>query len=269
MRSYYYLQWYLIKIISFLLVSDNNTRALKIDSRGNRQLLWARTSLFRRQSNTASVNLDYRLLRRMSQNLTRYSRIFVFGETCRFKTDSLKMIYIGRLLFTVSMSLARLSILYFIGLLAVTEWVIKINQALIGIVAVWSVAALFAFAFQCQLPYPWDSEPGRCVNQVCNRLAVWDVWTNKPLTASIKLFWHHSWYHHWLPHICPPDLHYMERADRHESERHHCYCICNEATVSTSKPIQVHLPTRAQCLSSGDISNPCPEVSRQLAKIFR
>ena len=78
----------------------------------------------------------------------------------------MKMIYIGKLLFIASVNLARLSIIDFIGLLAVSDWITRLNRIIFSIVSLWTVIALFAFAFQCQLPLPWNSEASRCIDQV-------------------------------------------------------------------------------------------------------
>jgi len=40
------------------------------------------------------------------------------------------------------------------------------SYALITFVSAWAVAAIFAAAFQCHLPGPWDFTRGRCINQV-------------------------------------------------------------------------------------------------------
>ena len=36
---------------------------------------------------------------------------------------------------------------------------------LLGIIGAWGVAAVISLAIQCDLPSPWDSTPGRCLNQ--------------------------------------------------------------------------------------------------------
>jgi hypothetical protein len=35
----------------------------------------------------------------------------------------------------------------------------------LGITAVWTIAAVISLAVQCDLPTPWDSTPERCINQ--------------------------------------------------------------------------------------------------------
>ena len=38
-------------------------------------------------------------------------------------------------------------------------------KVILGLICGWAVAALFALGLQCELPSPWDSSQGRCVNQ--------------------------------------------------------------------------------------------------------
>lgn len=38
-------------------------------------------------------------------------------------------------------------------------------RVVLGVTAAWAVAAVISLAVQCDLPKPWDSTPGRCIDQ--------------------------------------------------------------------------------------------------------
>lgn len=44
--------------------------------------------------------------------------------------------------------------------------------ATLGLVAVWMIASIFAFAFQCEVPTPWALGPETCIDQYALHIGV-------------------------------------------------------------------------------------------------
>jgi hypothetical protein len=44
--------------------------------------------------------------------------------------------------------------------------------ALLAVVALWALSGIFALAFQCDLPRPWDFSTGRCINQYALQIVI-------------------------------------------------------------------------------------------------
>lgn len=75
-------------------------------------------------------------------------------------------LYASELLYILSLSLAKISVLQFIDKLNVNKLHKKTCfLATIAIIA-WAVAAFFTLAFQCRIPIPWDRNSGHCINAV-------------------------------------------------------------------------------------------------------
>jgi hypothetical protein len=45
-------------------------------------------------------------------------------------------------------------------------------QILLLVIALWTTSGIFALAFQCELPKPWISAPGRCIDQQAMYIAL-------------------------------------------------------------------------------------------------
>lgn len=69
------------------------------------------------------------------------------------------------------MAFAKASITLLIVAIKPNPTVLKGCRALLVVIAVWAIISIFALAFQCDLPRPWDSTPGRCINQ--HALLIW------------------------------------------------------------------------------------------------
>jgi hypothetical protein len=72
-----------------------------------------------------------------------------------------------------ALCLAKLTTLVYIHALSPEKRFEVMNTMLEAFIILWSVAAEFAIAFQCQLPLPWATMTGKCFNTVylsCNVL---------------------------------------------------------------------------------------------------
>ena len=61
-----------------------------------------------------------------------------------------------------------------------------------GLIATWGVATVFAFAFQCSLPHPWNNTSGVCHNQhaLYYASAAIDILTDVVLTVlPVVILW--------------------------------------------------------------------------------
>jgi len=68
-----------------------------------------------------------------------------------------KFVYAYQILFIITISLSKLSLLAFIIRLIPSPRNLLGSGILMGIIAVWGIATTFSIAFQCSLPRPWDT----------------------------------------------------------------------------------------------------------------
>jgi hypothetical protein len=76
-----------------------------------------------------------------------------------------KYFYSSEILLIASLAFAKASVTLLIAVINLQRNVSLACYVLLGVVALWAVTGIFALAFQCDLPRPWDSDPGRCINQ--------------------------------------------------------------------------------------------------------
>ena len=76
-----------------------------------------------------------------------------------------KYLYSSEILLIASLAFAKASITFLLIAITPQRNVLLACYVLLGVVALWAVTSIFATAFQCDLPRPWDSDPGRCINQ--------------------------------------------------------------------------------------------------------
>ncbi len=79
--------------------------------------------------------------------------------------NSLKYFYASELLLILSVAFAKASVTLLIVAIKPGEGVLRACYGVLAVVGLWAVSGFFALAFQCDLPRPWLSDPGRCINQ--------------------------------------------------------------------------------------------------------
>lgn len=76
------------------------------------------------------------------------------------------MWYTSLLLFIISLGLSKTSVVVLLASLTPDQKHKKIFHSVIGLVAIWTIASLFAVALQCNLSHPWKTIGQRCDNVV-------------------------------------------------------------------------------------------------------
>ncbi len=74
--------------------------------------------------------------------------------------------YALSILYILTLAAAKIAALIFINRLTASRVYLVVLCASIGLVALWGLAALFAFAFQCGLSHPWNSNIEQCFDSV-------------------------------------------------------------------------------------------------------
>lgn len=77
----------------------------------------------------------------------------------------LQILYASDLLYALSLSLAKVSVLQFLGKLSVNKLHSKICFWSSILIVAWTVPVFFTLAFRCGLP-PWRIDSDHCVNIV-------------------------------------------------------------------------------------------------------
>lgn len=73
--------------------------------------------------------------------------------------------YAYQILFIITICLSKISLLLFIIRLTPSAVITKGGRILMGAIILWGIATVFALAFQCSLPQPWNVTSGACRNQ--------------------------------------------------------------------------------------------------------
>lgn len=100
--------------------------------------------------------------------------------------------YIYQILFVLTICLSKVSLLLFITRLTPNASTIKTGWFILAGITAWGVATIFAFAFQCALPRPWDTISGVCHNQGALHYvtAIIDILTDVALTIHpVIILW--------------------------------------------------------------------------------
>ena len=84
------------------------------------------------------------------------------------------------------MAFAKLSLGLLITSLMAEGFSLLASRGLLVIILGWALASIFALAFQCSVPHPWDFG-GRCIDQVrANRELLRPLLTGSSRLLSIK-----------------------------------------------------------------------------------
>ncbi|TEY61421.1 hypothetical protein BOTCAL_0169g00260 [Botryotinia calthae] len=75
-----------------------------------------------------------------------------------------QMWYTSLLFFIISLGLSKTSVVVLLGSLTPDQKHKKIFHSVIGMMAIWTIASLFAVALQCNLAHPWKTIGQRCDN---------------------------------------------------------------------------------------------------------
>lgn len=89
------------------------------------------------------------------------------------------MLYLAAILF------AKLSTLSLVARLSPNHFHAKVIRSVFALVIVWGVTSVFASAFQCNLPRPWDTTKGHCFDTVSESTRR----RPNPLTLCQFTFW--------------------------------------------------------------------------------
>ncbi|KAL8783596.1 MAG: hypothetical protein Q9213_004525 [Squamulea squamosa] len=91
--------------------------------------------------------------------------------------------YISNLLFVLNLCLAKLSVLQMLGAITPIKTHIRMVVGVGAFVLVWSLASIFAAAFQCRLPKPWKVTENGCID----RTGFWDSYGALNLVTEAAL----------------------------------------------------------------------------------
>lgn len=100
--------------------------------------------------------------------------------------------YTYQILFIIAIVLSKMSLLLFITRLTPNVATIRVGRIILCLIAIWGVATVFGFAFQCSLPRPWNITSGVCQNQsaLYYTAAVIDILTDIVLTIlPVVILW--------------------------------------------------------------------------------
>jgi len=81
-------------------------------------------------------------------------------------------VYASTILYLLTLSLAKASTLITIARLIGHKNSLGKVRVTGAVVLLWSIASIFAVAFQCRLPRPWDYLGGRCFDPVSQVFAI-------------------------------------------------------------------------------------------------
>jgi hypothetical protein len=81
-------------------------------------------------------------------------------------------VYASTILYLLTLSLAKVSTLITIARVTGHKISLAKIRATGAVVLLWSAASIFAVAFQCRLPRPWDYLGGRCFDPVSQVFAI-------------------------------------------------------------------------------------------------
>jgi len=99
--------------------------------------------------------------------------------------------YAYQILFVITICLSKISLLLFTIRLTPNTTTIRVGKILMGVILLWGVATVFALAFQCSLPQPWNVTSGVCHNQgVLVSVSIIDIITDIAITSlPLVMLW--------------------------------------------------------------------------------
>jgi hypothetical protein len=80
-------------------------------------------------------------------------------------SHDLQFFYASELLLIVSLVFAKASVIVLVMALGPHPLLSRSCQAVLTVTGLWGLSTIFALAFQCKLPRPWDESLGRCFDQ--------------------------------------------------------------------------------------------------------
>ncbi|EHY54875.1 hypothetical protein HRR83_005865 [Exophiala dermatitidis] len=91
----------------------------------------------------------------------------------QFKFETFeKTIYASNILIILVVAASKASVTHLIIAINPTRTMLMCCYALLGFIAAWTFASIFASAFQCNPPNPWNSEGNKCVDQFALNVAI-------------------------------------------------------------------------------------------------
>ena len=109
-----------------------------------------------------SVNIRAQLPKRTMKDTPRCALCFGPYDV---SSDIPQSYYAAQILTVGSLGLAKLSLIFTVVSFRPHRDILIWCYVLEVVVALWTIASSFAVAFQCDLPRPWDSTMGTCVDQ--------------------------------------------------------------------------------------------------------
>lgn len=79
-------------------------------------------------------------------------------------TPRYQYFYAAQILLWASLGAAKVSVILLVITLGPQKSFLKCCHGLLALLVLWTVAVVFAQAFQCHLPRPWDIQSGVCDN---------------------------------------------------------------------------------------------------------
>lgn len=86
--------------------------------------------------------------------------------------DKLQAYYASNLLMILAFATAKASVPQLIVAIIPTRLLQRLCYASLAFTAAWAVASIFALAFQCRIPRPWEAEGNKCMNQFSLNIGV-------------------------------------------------------------------------------------------------
>ncbi|KFY39945.1 hypothetical protein V494_03745 [Pseudogymnoascus sp. VKM F-4513 (FW-928)] len=100
--------------------------------------------------------------------------------------------YTYQILFIITIVLSKMSLVLFVTRLTPNVPTIRAGRIIFCLIAIWGLATVFGFAFQCSLPHPWNNISGVCKNQAALYYAagIMDIITDIALTIlPVVILW--------------------------------------------------------------------------------
>ncbi|KAI9843103.1 MAG: hypothetical protein M1838_002859 [Thelocarpon superellum] len=97
--------------------------------------------------------------------------------------------YTSQIMYTIVIVMAKMSLLLFVARLTPSAATLRQCRMVMAVICLWGAAAVFALAFQCKLPTPWDFEPGRCIDQVRVLLLAYEPGRRKLNSSQAGLYY--------------------------------------------------------------------------------
>lgn len=75
------------------------------------------------------------------------------------------MLYTSQILAIISLACSKASVTLLIISIKPLKELLLACRVVLGVTTAWAFAAVISLAVQCDIPAPWDSTPGRCIDQ--------------------------------------------------------------------------------------------------------